>query len=137
MECADSCNNASVTGSSHTYFQEHSGASYSDGFTFFGVGASQGIGINLKTLNRNIDAQTEFGHSKSTLTIGTTDNPAPIHLELMPLFKVVDKNMWGSAWDENVMASKKKNLIRALELYPNQTDAHLEKGIIWNGSHFI
>ena len=74
------------------------------------------------------DAQTKFVHSKSTLMIGTTDNPAPIHLELIQLSKVANKNMWDLAWDENAMASK-KNLIRALELYPNQTDAHLEKGI--------
>ena len=50
----------------------------------------------------------------------------------MPVSEVVVKKMWGSAWDEDQMASKQRNLKTALELYPKQTGAHIEAGMCTN-----
>ena len=100
------------------------------GFGAFGVGASGGVGIDLKTINDNVNQRTKIGNSKTTLTIGTKDNPAPILLELLPIAEVLGKSMWGATFIEDGVALKQKNLKRALKLYPSQTGAQIKKGML-------
>ena len=98
------------------------------GLILHGVGTSGGIGIDLKTINENMNQYTSIGHSNTTLTIGTSKNPVPILLELAPLVEVVARKMWGPLWHKNKVDLKQKNIEKALKLYPSETGASIKAG---------
>ena len=97
----------------------------------YGGGVSAEVGIDLKTINNNINQRTRIGSSNTTLVIGTSDNPAPILLELMPVAEILGKTLWGPTWVEDGIHLKQNNLKRALQMYPKQTGARIEKGMLY------
>ena len=95
-----------------------------------GGGATGDFSIDLKTLNKNVNGRTKIGHSKTTLTIGSEEIPAPIKLELMPIAEALSELMWGPTWREDGIAERQQSLVQALLRYPIMTGAHVNKGII-------
>ena len=79
-------------------------------------------------MNNKINEETNIGQSSTNTEIGSRKNPAPVQLALIPIHEVVDMNIWGPTWDEDGVAVKRKNIEKALRLYPIKIHAHIEKG---------
>lgn len=66
----------------------------------------------------------------TTMETGSDNKPEPIILKLTPIIEILeDKTTWGPKWNDDEVALKCKNLERALDLYLNLTNAHINPGI--------
>ena len=85
----------------------------------------------MKNLNQNINQNTKLGKSVIKFTIGSRDVPLPIHLELVPITKALDKIWWGNLteWKRDKIDQKQRNLAKALKDYPRNVHAKINKGM--------
>ena len=63
----------------------------------------------------------------STITMGTKESPAPIHISLKLITAGLDKIWWGDQWERSI-AKKRRNLEKALRNYPNYVKAKHNTG---------
>ena len=63
-------------------------------------------------------------------TMGSKNVPLPIHLDLKPITKALDKNWWGGTarWKTSKVNRKQRNLAKALREYPRYVRAKRNKG---------
>ena len=87
--------------------------------------------FGMKNLNQNINQNTKLGESVTEFTIGSRDIPLPIHLELIPITKALDKIWWGNLteWKRDKIDTKQRNLAKALKDYPKNVHAKINKGM--------
>ena len=102
--------------------------SLNGGIGVSGASASGKIGIDLKTINNNIDKLDQLETTTLETKVGSKESPAPIHLELKPIAEVLTQNAWGPTWDECGISAIQRNLRQALNLYPVHVGAHISKG---------
>ena len=96
----------------------------------FGVSASGEVGLDLKTLNKNVKELNRVDDSTVTADVGSKEIPAPIYLELTPIAEVLSKSAWGPTWDDYGIDTRQRNLKDALNMYPEHVHAHINKGMI-------
>ena len=96
----------------------------------FGVSASGEVGLDLKTLNKNVNELNRADDSTITADVGSKEIPAPIYLKLTPIAEVLSKNAWGPTWDDYGIDARQRNLKDALDMYPEHVHAHIDKGMI-------
>ena len=84
----------------------------------------------INSLNTNINEQTRLGRSLSTITMGNTHLPAPIHLKMKLITACLDRHWWGRQYTRSI-AAKRRNLLRALRAYPKWLHAQQNRGNIY------
>ena len=91
------------------------------------LGSSGSISLDISTLDRSVNHNTNIGHRLTEFTIGSVANPLPIHTEAVPIIQALSGNLWESNERASIQ-QKRMHLDRALRDYSMNKQAQIVDG---------
>lgn len=95
------------------------------------LGASGSLSLDIKTLDENVDENTQIGESLMSFTIGSADVPLPIHTKVVPIIEAMGNSFWDTnERDTYGISQKRTHMDKALTDYATNKQARINAGML-------